>query len=41
MESITRTRLQEKEGKTDWKGSWTIDRKERRPGLERVKALKQ
>ena len=37
FESIIRERLQEKEGKRDWNGSWAIDRKERRPGFRKSK----
>ena len=37
FEWITR----ESEGKKDWKGSWAIDRKERRPGVEGVKSLQE
>ena len=31
---ITRERI---EGKRDWKGSWAIDGKERRPGVKSLK----
>ena len=36
-----RERLQEKEGKRDWKESWAIEGKERRLGVERVKTFKE